>query len=521
LSPRAGRLGLQVEILSSLLVVMLAGLAIVAVVMGSLATRTVESSALERLRLGARHLERALAAGPGTLADLAAVASSLDSRTLGGRWRVLDAKGRELGRGAREGGLGREYADLLAAARGRREVVAGGGFPVSDLVVVVPVTTPRGETGALVGRVEAAELQHRLQPLFRSGAWVLGIAALVFVSFGSYLLRRRIVLRVQELSAASRRIADGDLASRLAVSGSDELAELASHFNDMAASLARQREALLEAQRSLSRSERLATTGRLAAGVAHEVGNPVAAILGYVEVALRREARRAASPEGPPPEAADSRLPLERIRDEALRIRSLVRELLDLARPREIALRPHAPRELLERAAERLRPQPLLQGIALVVEAEGEGELPSAETDAGRVEQVLVNLVENAAHALAKTEQPRIALRARHARAAPELRRRRTDWQQTARSAQRPEAVALEVIDNGPGIDADALPHVFDPFYTTKDPGQGTGLGLWNAHRLAELLGGRLEVESRPGRTCFSLILPRTDREAECRVDAS
>jgi signal transduction histidine kinase len=500
---------------------MLAGLAIVAVVMGSLATRTVEQSALERLRLGARHLERALAAGPGTLADLAAVASSLDSRTLGGRWRVIDARGRVIGRGVPEGVTGPEYAELLAAARGRRDVVAGGGFPVRDLVLIAPLTTPRGETGALLGRVEAAELEQRLRPLFRSGAWVLGIAALVFMSFGSYLLRRRIVLRVQELSAASRRIADGDLSARLAVCGGDELAELATHFNEMAASLARQREALLEAQRSLSRSERLVTTGRLAAGVAHEVGNPVAAILGYVEVALRREARRTAGPGGPPREDADPRPLLERIRDEALRIRSLVRELLDLARPQEIAYRPHAPRDLLERAAERLRPQPLVAGIALAVEIEGEGELPLLETDAGRVEQVLVNLVENAAHALAKTEQPRIALRARRAQSAARLRRRKTDWQQDAGTEPGGEAVALDVIDNGPGIDPDALSHVFDPFYTTKEPGQGTGLGLWNAHRLAELLGGRLEVESRPGRTCFSLILPRADREAECRVDAS
>ena len=70
----------------------------------------------------------------------------------------------------------------------------------------------------------------------------------------------------------------------------------------------------------------------------------------------------------------------------------------------------------------------------------------------------------------------------------------------------------LAVQDNGPGIDAELLPQIFDPFFTTKDPGEGTGLGLWNAHRLAELLGGRLEVESAPGCTRFSLLLPIADR---------
>jgi signal transduction histidine kinase len=74
-----------------------------------------------------------------------------------------------------------------------------------------------------------------------------------------------------------------------------------------------------------------------------------------------------------------------------------------------------------------------------------------------------------------------------------------------------PDGVAFDVLDNGPGIPAEDLPHVFDPFFTTKDPGVGTGLGLWNAHRTAELLSGHLRVESRPGRTRFSLVLPASD----------
>jgi signal transduction histidine kinase len=77
--------------------------------------------------------------------------------------------------------------------------------------------------------------------------------------------------------------------------------------------------------------------------------------------------------------------------------------------------------------------------------------------------------------------------------------------------------VALEVLDNGPGIAEEHLPHVFDPFFTTKEPGKGTGLGLWNAHRCAELLGGTLEVASSPGRTCFSLILPASDTPVDVR----
>jgi two-component system C4-dicarboxylate transport sensor histidine kinase DctB len=74
------------------------------------------------------------------------------------------------------------------------------------------------------------------------------------------------------------------------------------------------------------------------------------------------------------------------------------------------------------------------------------------------------------------------------------------------------------VIDTGPGIPEEHLPHVFDPFFTTKEPGKGTGLGLWNAHRIAELLGGTLEVSSSPGRTCFSLILSGSDTQPDARA---
>jgi signal transduction histidine kinase len=507
---RRSRIGLQTEIVASLFVVMLAGLAIVAIVMGSLAVRSVELSTVERLRIGARQLLRAMGSENGSLADRAAVARALGPRVAGGTWTVLDAEGRELAMGLPRREARAEQRAVLAALVEHGELVRGGGFPPADLELVVPIEGPNGVIGALVGTVPAAELDRQLLPLLRSGSWVLGTAALVFVSFGSYLLRRRIVLRVQALSKASHRIAAGDLSARVSASGTDELAELAACFNEMTASLEAQRSALIEAQRSLSRSERLATTGRLAAGVAHEVGNPVSAVLGYVDVALRECARIE-----PAAGAAQPRLRehLDRIRQEALRVRALVRELLDLARSQELACTAVEPAALLQRAADRMRAQPLLAGIELSVEVEA--GTPRVWVDPRRVEQVLVNLIENAAHALAKTERPGIRLVARPTRDSHHARRRRSDAPDAEYAAQRgPSAVALEVVDGGPGIDPEHLPHVFDPFFTTKDPGQGTGLGLWNAHRIAELLGGRLEVASRPGLTCFSLILPEADTRA-------
>ena len=120
-----------------------------------------------------------------------------------------------------------------------------------------------------------------------------------------------------------------------------------------------------------------------------------------------------------------------------------------------------------------------------------------------------MNLVENAAHALAGRADARIELIAQSSSLVPT--RRRDDRPSSRRRSS--DAVVLRVVDNGPGIDPEHRDQVFDPFYTTKEPGEGTGLGLWNSHRLAELLGGRLELESSPGRTAFSLLLPIADKE--------
>jgi signal transduction histidine kinase len=493
-----GRLGLQLEIVASLSLVMLAGLALVAVAVVGLAVASVEREAAAGLERRAARLERALAPGTRRLAELAALVATLDPRGLGGVWSVHDARGRRLTPAGREA-VSPEFAALLARARREGRTFVGGGFPPGDLVLVAPVTGAGGESGTLVGRVAEAELRARLIPLFGAGLWVLAIAAVVFVAFGSYLLRYRIVLPLRRLALAADRIAQGDFRVRVDVGGANELTHLAERFGEMAASLERQRAALVRAQASLSRSERLASLGRLAAGVAHEVGNPVGAILGYAELSARE---RDASPR--------ARETVGRIRDEALRIRALVRELLDLARAEAVERAPCAPAALVERALARLRPQPLLAGIAL--DALIEPGLPSLAVDARRVEQVLVNLVENAAHALRGCEQPRIRLAALRARLSGASPRRRAD-DPPAPPGEAREAVALEVRDNGPGIDPEHLPHVFDPFFTTKEPGKGTGLGLWNAHRVAELLGGALEVESRPGETRFSLLLPAADTE--------
>ncbi len=495
--------GVQLEIVANLFVMMFAGLAIVAAVMTGLAARSVRDEALDRLRMGARHFERSADAGARRLSDLSAIVRASGPRLSGGEFRVLDDRGREPGLGASRTADDANLIALLDLARGADEAVEMAGLLPGDLVLVRRLRTASGETGFLVGRASGEEMWRRLAPVIGSAAWVLFIATVVFVGFGAWLLRRRVVSPLAALAAGTRRVAMGDLRVRIAEQGPAELAELARGFNQMAESLEHDREALLQAQESLSRSRRLASLGQLAAGVAHEVGNPVAAILGYAEVCQRERGG-----------SERTRELATLIGDEALRVRALVREMLDLSRPETLVLERVEPRALLERVAERMRPQPILVGIELVVSAEA--DLPPVEVDLRRLDQVFVNLIENASHALRGVAGARIELAALRAHSAARPARRSSDTEPSSNVWRRaPDSVAFEVIDNGAGIDPEDQPRIFDPFFTTKEPGEGTGLGLWNAHRIAELFAGRLEVTSQSGRTCFRLVLPEADRSGE------
>jgi two-component system, NtrC family, sensor kinase len=269
--------------------------------------------------------------------------------------------------------------------------------------------------------------------------------------FGALFIRR-VVEPIEALSAAARRVADGeiDLPPLVTPPTRDEVAHLVDDFNRMTASLRQQREQMVA-------QEKLVTVGRLAAGVAHEVGNPLAAVLGYADLLLHDE----------PPDGA-RREPLERIRKETDRIRGIVADLLDYSRPVQGSLEPVRVADAVEVALSLLRPQPRF-GDVEVVRAIPE-DLPSVAAAQSRLVQVLVNLLLNAADAMGG--RGRVRLDARRAG----------------------EAVELRVADSGPGVAAADRAQIFDPFFTTKEPGQGTGLGLSISRSIIEAYGGTLTL---------------------------
>jgi signal transduction histidine kinase len=225
----------------------------------------------------------------------------------------------------------------------------------------------------------------------------------------------------------------------------------------------------------LRRAERLSTVGVLAAGVAHEINNPLTTILGYALLLC----------EDKPADHRD-RPGLELVVEEAKRVQGIVRTLLDYSRREPGAREPTDLNASVERTLTLTQPQ--LKKCGVQVERELDRQLPFVRADGPRLEQVFVNLIQNAAHALATRPGPR---------------------QLVVRSKVTEGQVALEFSDNGPGISPEAVGRIFEPFFTTKDPGLGTGLGLTVARDIIADHAGSLQVESTVGvGTTFRVLLP-------------
>ena len=362
--------------------------------------------------------------------------------------------------------------------------------------------------------------------LFLGG--LLVIYLLLFFFFGGAILNRLVVEPMEDIVADVRRIAAGDLKHRLPSREGIEFSALSGSVNEMAVRLIRDQDLLAENVQSLEatnlelvraraeviRAARLATVGTLAAGIAHEVGNPLAAIIGYVDVARARAAR----------DGQDVEL-LEAIRGEAARIDRIVRGLLDFARPRELDGAPMDIGDAIERVRDLLDQQGHLEGVEtqwVVPESK-----PLARADLHRFEQVLVNLLLNALDALVGVEHPWIGVSVRWevgpAQGRPQRReddppginyahRRRLKGPSSdvgSRVGTAKVVVVVEVEDNGPGLPEGDPDRVFDPFFTTKEPGKGTGLGLAICARLIEGMGGHIAASRRAeGGARFTVRLP-------------
>lgn len=277
-------------------------------------------------------------------------------------------------------------------------------------------------------------------------------------ALGSWLLRS-IGRRVESLRDGARRVGAGDLDARIELAGEDEFAELASSFNQMAASLARKQDALVK-------SQKLASIGQVAAGVAHEINNPLSVILGYTKL-LRKETSAHAEE-------------LQIIEDEAKLCQRIVQELLELARPQRLDTSPVDLAALAREAVERLDDAGTLRDRKICMRADTPVVIAA---DASKLRQVIANVVVNAAEATPASGTITIAARAKG------------------------DEAILTIADDGHGVPAAVRGKLFEPFVTTKP--KGTGLGLAIAQAIIDAHGGRISIESTPDAgTLVSLRLP-------------
>ena len=471
------RRGLQAEILVSLALVMLTASGLLAIVL----FKTHDAQLRQLRELAARTLVR----------DARWPLAAPVYAEAGVRWSTL-----ELGASASRSRSASdpEGLELAHRARAQGSPVLLAGPPWEPIRLAVPLDGDR---------VNVAELPAAVPRGLVVGLLLADVA--IFTAFGAYLLRRRLVAPLQQLAFAARSLGAGELGARAPVEGVRETREVGSAFNEMSEALERRSHALekavaelresnrdlREARAGLDRAERLAVVGRLAAGVAHEVGNPMGAVLAFLDLAGRD-----------PGLGEQGRECLGRAAREGERVRQILRQLLDYSRPPRPSRVAVDMAAACEEVAELVRAQRRYAGVE--VEVRCLQAPPPALADPGVVAQIVLNLLLNAADAVSVREEGRIEVVVSPA----PLALRSGESRKAALGRRRPDAVECRVRDNGPGIPAEDSERIFDPFFTTKPPGEGTGLGLANAARLAEELGGGLDLAESAHGAEFVLRLP-------------
>ncbi|HXZ34900.1 MAG TPA: ATP-binding protein [Thermodesulfobacteriota bacterium] len=391
-----------------------------------------------------------------------------------------------------------------------------------------------------VGGIRAEiPLEDLKETLFRSQSILFlyfFLTAFLLIVVGSFLLSRVILKPLKKLMQMSDKIAEGNLELMSGPSGGNEVGRVLASFNHMISRLREDRSKMEEyiaslkkvnrelrlAQEEIIRSEKLASIGRLAAGVAHEVGNPTGAILGYLDLLSK----------GGLAEAEKAEV-LKRAELEAERIRRIVRELLEFSRPSARREEEVEVNTVIDRALSLLSHQKKVWEQIHVIR-ELQKDLPRWRGNPHHLQQVMINLLLNAADALVANDSGqtggekkiRITTQALPPEElgdslGPAARRKEVspgadsslfgiDRDVHPPSLQEVSSILqVDVEDSGPGIPAERLGRIFDPFYSTKPPGEGTGLGLAICLGILESYGGKISVQSESGKGArFTILLP-------------
>ncbi len=390
------------------------------------------------------------------------------------------------------------------------------------LVLYSPVWIHGRLAGGLQMELPVSDVMSRVLESKRIILISIILDTLVLIVFGSFLLSRVLVKPLRDLVRLTQKISEGDFSQTIEVKSFNEIGQLIDSFNRMIVRLKENQEnleryieslettndKLKQAQEELLRTEKLASIGRFAAGVAHEVGNPLGAILGYTSI-LQKDGT----------DANEAKDYLKRIEKEIERINRIVRELLDFARPSRVEAKQIEVNRVLENTLSLLSYQKNFRDIQTRLKLDP--DLPLIKGDETQLSQVLINIILNAVDAMPNGGELGIAtemfvVEQLLSDSLERLRppRRKGDPVQSDYShLRRPDPlsamltkfsigeklVKIQISDTGTGIRKDDLTKIFDPFFTTKDPDRGTGLGLSVSLRIVESMGGEIKVDSEFG----------------------
>lgn len=351
------------------------------------------------------------------------------------------------------------------------------------------------------------DIVYSLEDIDRSLRRDVIVIAVLAVGFGliaflaiQFLVRRFVYLPLRDLEAGAKRLAAGNLEQPIPVRSGDELGQLADSFNAMTGALRTSQEQLREWARTLeekvarrtrelrkaeaeaARGEKLASVGLLAAGIAHELNNPLTGILTFSNLIRKK------LPDGSP-DAEDMDLVIRETR----RCAAIIRRLLDFAREKAPEKKYCDLNQVVEETVRIVERPAHVRDIEVRMELDR--ELPQAWVDADLIRQVVMNMLVNAQQAIED-------------RGIITIRTRRVAEAEPGAAAPVPMA-EIEITDTGCGIPEQNLKRIFDPFFTSKEPGKGTGLGLSVSHGIVSAHGGFIKVESKVGEgSTFRVYLP-------------
>jgi len=309
----------------------------------------------------------------------------------------------------------------------------------------------------------------------------VALALLCSVAFAGLIWSHRISKPIKSLANATDVIGQGDFDTQVQVRSRDEIGYLADSFNRMASGLKQRDEALEKAQTQLVQSEKMSVFGTLSAGIAHEVKNPLAGILGYTQLSLSKIEQDHEAHEY-----------LSVIEKETKRCNSIIENLMTFARQQDQEkLKNININQIVDYSIATVNHQLLINNI--IIEKQLESRLPSVLGNANQIQQVLINLMINAQQAIGDASGKLIV----------------------STKTLNNEYIEIRVIDNGPGMTAEIQEHIFEPFFTTKPAGKGTGLGMSVSYGIIQDHNGEISVESAPEEGAMFIIKLPISKEVE------